>query len=163
MGSFFGTLCAAHEPRFKACGVMAACLEPAMHTIFDEASPTFKRRFMYMSGYTDERAFDEFCKTLTWEAHAEKIRMPYQCIAGEADELNPTVHAERLFATLDCPRRLVLYQDCRHSVGDVPATNLGPTPAVLMADWMSARLAGKPFASERWYVTASGQVEKTPY
>jgi dienelactone hydrolase len=163
MGSFFGTICVANEPRFKACGVMAACLEPTMHTIFEEASPTFKRRFMYMSGYTDEAAFDEFCRTLTWEGHAEKIRVPYQCIAGEADELSPTVHAERLFDTLACPRRLVLYQDCRHSVGNVPATNLGPTPAVLMADWMQARLAGKPFASERWYVQANGQIEKTAY
>jgi hypothetical protein len=26
-----------------------------------------------------------------------------------------------------------------------------------------ARLAGKPFPSERWYVTATGQVNKTAY
>jgi dienelactone hydrolase len=163
MGSFFATLCAANEPRFKACGVMAACLEPGMHTIFEEASPTFKRRFMYMAGYTDERAFDDFAKSLTWEGHAEKIAVPYQCIAGEADELSPLPHAERLFETLECPRRLVVYQDCRHSVGNVPAANLGPAPAVLMADWMQAQLAGKAFESERWYVLANGQIEKSAY
>jgi len=27
---------------------------------------------------------------------------------------------------------------------------------------MVDRLAGKPFASERWYVTSSGQIEKRP-
>ena len=71
-GSFFGTIVAANEPRFRACAVSATCLEPGCHTIFEEASPTFKKRFMYMSGYTDETAFDEFCRSLTWEGHTEK-------------------------------------------------------------------------------------------
>lgn len=162
-GSFFATLVCSTEPRFKACAVSATCLEPGCHTIFEEASPTFKRRFMYMSGYRDEAAFDAFCKTLTWEPYASGIRMPYLCVAGEADELCPNAHTERLLRTLDCPRQLVVYQDCRHSLGQVPSTNLGPAPAVLVADWMDARLAGRPFASERWYVEASGNVVKTSY
>ena len=95
-----GTLAAAHEPRFRACAVSATCLEPTCHTIFEEASPTFKRRFMYMSGYTDEDKFNAFCKTLTWAGHAEKIRVPYLCVAGEADELSPLEHAERLLQRL---------------------------------------------------------------
>ncbi len=162
MGSFFGTIVAATEPRFKACAVMATCLEPGMRTIFEEACPTFKRRFMYMSGFTEERAFDEFCRTLTWEGHAEKIRAPYLCVAGEADELAPMEHTERLIAALKSPKRLVVYQDCRHSVGNVPSTTLGPTPPVMIADWVSARLAGKPFPSERWLVQTNGQVVRTP-
>jgi len=116
-----------------------------------------------MSGFTDEERFDEFSRTLTWEGHAEKIRVPYLCIAGEADELSPLEHTERLFKTLQCPRQLVVYQDSRHSVGNVPSTNLGPTPSVLAADWMNARLSGKPFASERWFVEATGRVAKTAY
>ena len=64
--------------------------------------------------------------------------------------------------TLKCPRRLVVYQDSRHSVGNVASTNLGPTPTGLVADWMAARLAGKPMTSERWYVESSGRVVKTP-
>ncbi len=162
-GSFFGTIVAANEPRFRACAVSATCLEPGCHTIFEEASPTFKKRFMYMSGYTGEAAFDEFCRSLTWEGHAEKIRVPYLCVAGEADELSPLVHTERLLATLRSPKQLVVYQDSRHSVGNVPSANLGPTPAVLIADWMNARLAGKPFASERWFVEASGRVVKSQF
>lgn len=161
-GSFFATIAAASEPRFRACAVTAACLEPGFRTIFEEASPTFKRRFMYLSGYADEDAFDEFRRTLTWEGHAGKIRMPYLCVAGEADELSPPEHTERFIRTLACPKRLVVYQDCRHSVGNVPSTNLGPTPPVLVADWMAARLAGKPFPSERWFVESSGRVVKTP-
>ena len=162
-GSLFATICCANEPRYRACAVTATCLEPGCHTIFEEASPTFKQRFMYMSGFTDEAAFDKFCKSLTWEGHAEKIRVPYLCVAGEADELSPPEHTERLLAALQCPKRLVVYQDSRHSVGNVPSAQLGPTPAVLVADWMQARFAGKALVSERWFVESSGRVVTTPY
>ena len=162
-GSFFATVSASVEPRYRACAVTATCLEPGFHTIFEEASPTFKQRFMYMSGFTDEQAFDLFRKTLTWEGHAKHIKLPYLCVAGESDELSPLAHTERLLKTLQCPQQLVVYQDSRHSVGNVPAASLGPTPVVLVADWMNARLAGKPFASERWFVEASGRVVTTAY
>jgi len=162
-GSFFSTIAAANEPRIRAIAVMAVCHEPGFHTIFEEASPTFKMRFMYMSGFTDEDKFDEFRQTMTWEGHAEKIRAPYLCIAGEADELSPIEHTERLMKTLQGPKRLVVYQDSRHSVGGVPAASLGPNPPTLVADWMVAILNGKSFPSERWYVEASGRVVKTPY
>jgi len=162
-GSFFATISAASEPRYRACAVTATCLEPGFHTIFEEASPTFKQRFMYMSGFTDEQAFDLFRKTLTWEGLSGNIKVPYLCVAGESDELSPLAHTERLLKSLQCPKRLVIYQDSRHSVGNVPAANLGPTPAVLVADWMNARLTGKPFPSERWFVEAGGRVVTTPY
>src|SRR5262249_34551714 len=71
-GSFFGTTLTANEPRIAATAVISTCLEPGCHTIFEEASPTFKKRFMWMSNYTDEAKFDEFAKTLTWEGHVEK-------------------------------------------------------------------------------------------
>jgi dienelactone hydrolase len=161
-GSFFGTIAAAHEPRIRAVSVSAVCHEPGFHTIFEEASPTFKMRFMYMSGITDEAEFDDFRRAMTWEGHVEKIRAPYLCVAGEFDELSPLEHTERLMKALGGPRRLVVYQDSRHSVGNVPAANLGPTPTILMADWMAATLAGKPFPSEKWYVEASGRIVKTP-
>ena len=161
-GSFFGTIVASHEPRIAATAVIATCLEPGCHTIFEEASPTFKKRFMWMSNYTDETKFDDFVKTLTWEGHVEKIRNPYLVVAGEADELSPLEHTERMIRTMTGPRQLVVYADSRHSVGGVPAANLGPFPPGFVADWLVARLNGKPVTSERWFVQATGQVVKTP-
>jgi dienelactone hydrolase len=161
-GSFFGTIAAAHEPRIRAISVSAVCHEPGFHTIFEEASPTFKMRFMYMSGITDEDAFDRMRATMTWEGHAERIRAPYLCVAGEFDELSPLIHTERLMKALAGPRRLVVYQDSRHSVGNVPATNLGPFPPILMADWMASTLAGQTFPNEKWYVESSGRIVKSP-
>jgi dienelactone hydrolase len=160
-GSFFGTILAANEPRIAATAVSATCLEPGCHTIFEEASPTFKKRFMWMSNFTDEAKFDEFVKTLTWEGHAEKIFKPYLVVAGEADELSPLEYTERMIATMTGPRQLVVYADSRHSVGNVPSANLGPFPPTLVADWLVARLNGKPMKSERWYVDPIGRINKT--
>jgi dienelactone hydrolase len=161
-GSLFSTLVAANEPRVKACAVMSTCLEPGCHTIFEQASPTFKRRFMWMSDYTDEKKFDAFIKSLTWEGHAERIRVPYLCIAGECEELSPLVYAEQMFKAMSAPRQFVVYQESRHSVGNVASCNLGPFPPALMADWLVARLAGKPFANEKWFVHSTGQIKTTP-
>ena len=160
-GSFFGTILTANEPRIAATAVISTCLEPGCHTIFEEASPTFKKRFMWMSNYTDESKFDEFAKTLTWEGHAERIRTPYLVLAGEADELSPLTHTERMIRAMSGPRQLIVYADSRHSVGNVPAANLGPFPSTLLADWLVTRLNGKPFDSERWYVEPSGRIVKT--
>jgi len=98
---------------------------------------------------------------MTWVGHAERIRAPYLCVAGEADELSPLEHTERLMKVLGGPKRLVVYQDSRHSVGGVPSANLGPSAPALVADWMLATLQGKPFTSDRWFVQASGQVAKS--
>ncbi len=160
-GSFFATIIAASEPRFAACAVSAVCHEPGFHTIFEEASPTFKMRFMYMAGFSDEDAFDAFRKSLTWEDYAETIRMPYLCLAGEHDELSPLEHTFRLIDRLAGPKQLVIYQGSRHSIGG-PAAQNGPHPPGLVADWMEARLSGTETASERWFVETSGKVVKTP-
>jgi len=161
-GSFFATLVTASEPRIVACIANATCLEPGFHTIFQEASPTYKKRFMYMAGFSDEAGFDRFRRTLTWEGHAERIRVPYLCVAGEAEELSPLVYAERMLARMQTPRRLVVYQDARHAISAAPSVSLGPYPPTMVADWMIERFAGKPLASERWYVEANGNVAKTP-
>lgn len=161
-GTLFSTIVAASEPRFKACAVNAPCFEPGCHTIFEEASPTFKQRFMFMANIQDEAKFNEFCKSISWEGHAQKIAMPYLCLTGESDELSPLRYTEQLIDSMSCPRRLVIYQDSRHAIGGVPSASLGPFAPGLVADWMADRLAGKPMESERWFVDAAGRVEKSP-
>jgi len=160
-GSFFATIAAAGEPRLRACAVSQVCHEPGFQTIFQEASPTFKQRFMYMADIRDEDAFDRFRQTMTWEGHADKIAMPYLCLAGEADELSPLVHTERLFRALGGPKRLVVYQDARHGIGGVPSAALGPAVAVLMADWLAARCRDEPCDSGRWDVDATGRIQES--
>lgn len=160
-GSFFGTILTAHEPRIRACAVSATCHEPGCQTIFEEASPTFKQRFMFMCGMTDEAEFDVFRQSISWRGHAERIEVPYLCMAGEFDELSPIEHTRGLLAALSGPKQLLVYQGSRHSVGGPAAAN-GPHPQGYMADWIAARLDGQPMASEEWFVESSGKVVKSP-
>ena len=160
MGSFFATVLAGNEPRLAATCIGLNCLEPGMHTIFEEASPTFKKRYMWMSGFEehDEAGFDEFAKTLTWEGHAERIAHPFMVVCGEADELSPLAHTERMLRAMTAPRQMVVYADARHALGGVSSTALGPFFPTLMADWMRARFDGQPFETERWFVDPTGRV-----
>jgi alpha-beta hydrolase superfamily lysophospholipase len=160
-GSFFSAIMMSDEPRYQACAVSGTCYEPQGRRIFDEASPTFKRRFMFMSGITDESEFEAFRKTIDWHGYAEKIKAPYLVVAGGSDELCPMEATEDFMRALGGPKQLLVYQDSRHGVGGVPSVTNGPEPRTLMAEWLIARLGGKPFASERWLVEPSGQVIKT--
>ena len=161
-GSFTSTLIASNEPRIKACAVNAVCHEPGFHTLLETSSPTYKKRMMYYTGFDKEAEFDVFAKSLTWEGHAQKMQRPYLCVAGEAEELSPLEHTERLLRAVPGPKRYVVYQESRHAVGNVPSTNLGPNPPTMIADWMVDRLASKPMDSEMWYVRSNGAIEKEP-
>ena len=68
-----------------------------------------------------------------------------------------------MFKQLKAPKQLVVYADSRHSVGGVSSANLGPSPAGLVADWMAARLAGKPMTSEKWFVDGTGRVNRSQF
>ena len=160
-GSLFSAVMMSDEPRYKACAITGTCYEPGGYTIFETASPTFKHRFMFMSGITDEREFDAFRKSIDWHGYAEKIKAPYLVAAGGSDELCPLEYSEQFVKALAGPKQLVIYQDSRHGVGGVPSTFNGPEPRTFQAEWIMARLAGKPFYSERWFVEASGKVDKS--
>jgi hypothetical protein len=56
------------------------------------------------------------------------------------------------------PTQLMVYQESRHSVGNVPSTVLGPNPPSMSADWMLDRLQGVPFDSARLFVEANGNI-----
>lgn len=89
MGSFWATQVAAVDDRLKACLIHGMCLEPGMNTIFNTASPTFKMRFMYMTGFEDEAEFDKFAQTLSVQSVAKSVKCPFLAIVGEDDQLCP--------------------------------------------------------------------------
>jgi hypothetical protein len=115
---------------------------------------------MFMSGITDEARFEEFRKTIDWHGFAGKVKAPFLVAGGESDELCPLQHTEAFVKALGGPKQLVVYQDSRHSLGGASVAN-GPEPRVYQAEWITKRLAGKPMASERWFVDNSGRVQKT--
>jgi fermentation-respiration switch protein FrsA (DUF1100 family) len=163
-GSYFGSVAsAALGDKIKGYAVSGVCHEPGCHMIFNMASPTFKARFMFMSGYDDEAAFDRFCKKIDLRPFAPKIKAPYMVVAGENDQLSPIEHTEELFERITAPKRLVIFEGANHSVGDAPSVDNGDEKNSLIADWLLDRINGKPFQSERVWVTSSGQPVVTPY
>ena len=159
-GSFFSAAMISEEPAFKACAVTGTCYDIGGHRIFDEASPTFKKRFMFMSGIVDEAEFEKFRLTIDWRPFAGKIKAPFLIAAGEADELCPLDATEAFVKALGGPRQLVVYQDSRHSLAGPSVAN-GPEPRIQQAEWITRRLQGKPMVSERWFVDNGGRVAKT--
>ncbi|HXQ52152.1 MAG TPA: CocE/NonD family hydrolase [Stellaceae bacterium] len=159
-GSFFSAIMMASDSRFKACAVTGCCYEPGGWTIFEKASPTFKKRFMFMSGITDEAEFDEFRKTIDWNGYAQNVKGAYLVATGEYDQLCPLEHTETFMKALGGPKQLVVYEGGDHSIGSTAATSNGPEPRRYQAEWMEARLKGVPLASERWFVEASGKITK---
>ncbi len=116
-----------------------------------------------MSGITDEAEFDKMRQGMTWEGHADKVKVPYLCVAGEFDELSPIEHSVRLVKAREGA-------EADGGLSGLPSLgrqragprNLGPFPPVLVADWLADRVAGKPFASEHWYVRRQRQIDKKP-
>jgi dienelactone hydrolase len=159
-GSFFTSIMMSADARFKACAVVGTCYEPGGETIFNQASPTFKKRFMFMSGITDEREFDDFRKTIDWNGYAQKVKGAYIVACGEYDQLCPLEHTEAFMKALGGPKQLLVYENGNHSILETTATKNGPEPREYQAEWMAARLEGKPFSNERWFVESSGNVVK---
>ena len=159
-GMSFGSLWVIHfaaaEPRYLAASGTLGCLEPGAHTIFEQASPTFKMRFMFMACIDDEAEFDDFAKTLTWEGYAEQVRCPTLMIIGAADELSPDTYAYDLYDALRVPKTLVAYEGARHGIAG-PQTANTPNHRAMEADWIRDRIDGKPLESSRILIDLNGK------
>lgn len=163
MGSFWGTQVASIDHRIKGCAVQNVCHENGMNTIFNLASPTFKLRFMYMSGYEDEEEFDRFAETMSLEGVGEKITCPYLAVAGEDDHLSPIECTYDLLESISTPKQLLIYEGADHGMGDSSSAELGPNPATYMADWLKSRLDGKPMESKHIWIDMAGQAQESSF
>ncbi|MBO0867353.1 MAG: alpha/beta hydrolase [Micromonosporaceae bacterium] len=159
-GSFWSLVIASTGDPFAACAVAGVVHEPGMHTLRESASPTFKARFMYMCGFTDEDEFDAFAAKLDLRPYAERLGCPHLVVAGEDDELSPIRHTFELLPHIKSPVSLVLYEGEKHSAGGASSSTQGPNRNHLIADWLVDRLAGRTAADSYSYVDARGQVQE---
>jgi len=150
MGSYWAPRVVAEENRFKACAVSGVCMEPGQYAIFNMSSPTFKLNYMYMSGYDDEAAFDEFCKTLSLRGVTAKITCPYMIVAGEDDEHCDMRFVYELMGEIPAPKLLYVFEGERHSIRS-------PKARPLVVNWLIDTLLGKPFKSGIVRVDTSGK------
>jgi dienelactone hydrolase len=150
MGSYWAPRVVAAEKRFKACAVSGVCMEPGQYAIFNMSSPTFKLNYMYMSGYDDEAAFDEFAKTLSLKGVTSKITCPYMVVAGEDDEHCDMKFVYELMGEIPAPKLLYVFEGERHSIRS-------PRARPLIINWLIDTLLGKPFKPEIVRIETSGK------
>jgi dienelactone hydrolase len=163
MGSFWGTQIASVDDRLKCAVVRSVCHEPGLNTLFNMASPTFKLRFMYMSGFREEGEFDKFAQTISLKGVGETVKCPYLALAGEDDHLSPIEFTYNLLETISSPKQLLLYEGADHGLGGASASALGPNPATFAADWIKDRMDGKPAKTMHMKVDAAGQVHESSF
>ena len=165
-GSYAGTVMAnAIAGRLRGAAVGFPCHEPGLRTLLEEASPTFKNRFMFLTGYTDEALFDGFVPGFDLRAKVSALDCPYLVVAGELDELSPIRHTYDLVRRIPGPVELVAYENERHAPGRAPSAQFGPHWYALMADWLAARVRDRrPSAGPRFtFVKSSGHTEDRPF
>jgi len=150
MGSYWAPRVVAEEKRFKACAVQGVCMEPGQYAIFNMSSPSFKLNYMYMSGYDDEAAFDEFAKTLSLEGVTAKITCPYMVAAGEDDEHCDIKFVYKLMGEIPGAKLLYVFEGERHSIRN-------PRARPLAINWLIDTLCGKRFKSEIVRIETSGK------
>jgi pimeloyl-ACP methyl ester carboxylesterase len=164
-GSYAGTVLAnAIADRIRGVVVGLACFEPGFRTIFEEGSPSFKNRFMFMAGYDDEARFDEFISGFDLNTRVGNLTCPLMVLGGELDELSPFEHVFEVAKKVPGKVDIVAYQNERHAPGRMPSSQLGPHWYAMMADWLAKRVRDRqPLERSRYrYVTSAGTVEERP-
>ncbi len=160
-GSFWITQIAATQRIFKGCAAALPVFEPGARTIFEEASPTFKARHMFMAGlFHDEAAFDRLVEGYDLRPLLGGMTVPWMVVAGESDELSSVQWVYEMARR--CPTRstLLIYQGARHALTESLAPVLGVPWRAALADWLLDRVKGVPAYDESHYVTATGAQEQ---
>jgi dienelactone hydrolase len=162
-GSFWATQMAAAEPRFAACAVMYNCFQPHNWPLYEMAAPSFKQRFMYMTGVEDEAAFGAVMERMDVRPLSGKLAMPCFVMCGEDDSLSDVACTIEHLNAVPGPKTLVMYAGEEHGMGGSRSSQLGTPFFPLIADWLADRAAGKPLESTYNVVDTLGQMHSEPW
>ena len=162
-GSFWATQMAAAEPRFAACAVMYTCFDPRNTLMFATQSPTFRQKFMYMTGAA---SFEELVQTVAAMdvgPLSTLLTMPYLVIAGEDDPLTDPQQTLDHLNNVPDPKQLLLYVGEDHAPVTRSSGQLGPAHQSFVADWLADRADHQPTESLYMIVDAFGHVHTKPW
>jgi dienelactone hydrolase len=114
MGTYWAPLIAIHDSRVKALATMDSCQYNKDH-IFNETSPNFRLRFMWMAGNLNDQEFDKMAAKMTLEGREPDIRCPHIIFHGEFDHLTTTEEIYRYFNNLGSEvKELRIYENEYH-------------------------------------------------
>jgi len=163
MGSIWGTQVASVIPSIKACSVAYPSYEKGENTAFNMYSPSFKLRFMFMSGYTEEADFDKFIQGINSEGLGVKVNFPYLVVGGEDDDFASIESTFDVLNEVTAPKEFLLYKGEGHTLHSRPSSYLGPNEWAYIADWTVDRFKGKPMESTFSVVDSHGRVHREPW
>ena len=144
MGTYWGPLIAIHDPRVKALSTYASCQYNKDH-IFNETSPNFRLRFMWMAGNLSDAEFDRMAAKMTLEGRESKIKCPHIIFHGEFDHLTDTEEVYQYFNKLGSEiKEFRIYENEYHGV-----SRFVDEVGTMSADWLRDRLNGVPPKQKR--------------
>lgn len=164
-GSYWMSQIAASQPTLRGAAVGLVCHEPGGHMIFEMASPSFKARYMWMSGLEkDEAAFDQMVTQIDLRPVIGEMRVPWLVVAGDEDELSPMQHSYDLARDCPAPSPMLVYAQGRHALSlPTPSVATGPNWLAYSADWLLDRVNGVPAEDVVDYVRPDGVIERRPH
>ena len=144
MGTYWAPLIAMEDLRVKSLSCHSSCQYDKDH-IFNETSPNFRMRFMWMAGNLSDGEFDKLSAKMTLEGMEHRIRCPHLIFHGEFDHLTSTEEVYKYFNGLGSEiKEFRIYENEYHSVSRFwdEIGNYG-------ADWHRDRLNGLAPAEKR--------------
>ncbi len=162
-GSFWATQMAAAEPRFAACATMFACFDPNNTAMLTTHSPTFRQRFMYMTGTDSVEALDAKLATMTVDGLGARINMPYLVVMGEDDPLTDPTDTYRHLNAVPGPKELLFYVGEHHAPVTRTSGRLRPAVFLAVADWLAYRAAGVSLAAVHTTIDSKGRCHTEPW
>jgi dipeptidyl aminopeptidase/acylaminoacyl peptidase len=157
MGSYWGPLISIHDPRVKAVSTQASCQYNKDH-IFNETSPNFRMRFMWMAGNMDDAEFDRMAAKMTLEGREGQIKCAIMIFHGEFDHLTDTEEVYQYFDRLASEvKELRIYENQYHGAG-----RFSDEIASMSADWLRDRLSGAPPKQKRRIVLVDWNKKENP-
>lgn len=163
MGTCYVTQIASIDDRLKGVATRAMTHEPGLHSLLEMDSPSWKLRFMYMSGLQTEEQMDKMWRPFSILNLADKIKCPYLTVAGEDDQLSRIEYTYQMLDAISAPKQMLLYEGANHGVAGSAATVNGPNPRTFIADWLKDRLDGKPMETKHMKVDAAGTVHESTF
>ncbi|MEV4517960.1 alpha/beta hydrolase [Dactylosporangium sp. NPDC049525] len=162
-GSLWATQMVAAEPRYAACAVMFTCFDPGNTAMLTTHSPTFRQRFMYMTGTSGVEELEKKLSTMTVAGLGERITVPYLVVMGEDDPLCDPVDTYDHLNAVRGPKELLFYTGEHHAPVTRSSGRLGPAVFVAVADWLADRAAGHPVTSRHTTVDFLGRPHVEPW
>ena len=157
MGTYWGPLIAAHDSRVKALSTHASCHCNKDH-IFNETSPNYKLRFMWMAGNVSDAELDRMAAKMTLAGKESLIKCPHIIFHGEFDHLTGIEEVYQYFDRLASEvKELRIYENQFHGVH-----RLADEVESMSADWLKERLNGVPPKQKRKIVLVDWNKEERP-